>query len=154
MAKKGKKSRRLDTPKRGSLEDIGKTTSQVVQEAAAVLEEDLATGLIAARKVSQRLAKEQRFEAGDFADALKRFRSTGHELIEMAQERLGELRSDANQDLLKKLLTDGQGALDTLVDLIAASPELANRFLKTDAQSASGEAAPRSSEKAKARAKP
>jgi hypothetical protein len=32
---------------------------------------------IAARKVSQRLAKEQRFEAEDFADALKRFRSTG-----------------------------------------------------------------------------
>jgi len=69
----------------------------------------------------------------------------------MAQERLGDLRSDANQDLLKKLLTDGQGALDTLVDLIAASPELANRFLKTDAQSTSGEAAPPSAEKAKPR---
>src|SRR6476620_10832594 len=110
MAKKTKKNRRLETPKRGSLEDIGKTTSQVVQEAAAVLEEDLATGLIAARKVSQRLAKEQRLEADDFADALSRFRSTGHELIEIAQGRLEELRSDANQDLLKRLLTDSQGA--------------------------------------------
>ena len=151
MAKKGKKNRRLDNPTRGSLEDIGKTTSQVVQEAAAVLEEDMATGLIAARKVSQRLAKEQRLEAGDFADALKRFRSTGHELIEIAQGRLEELRSDANQDLMKKFLTDSQGALDTLVDLIAASPELANRFLKTNAQPNPGEAAAPSAEKAKPR---
>jgi hypothetical protein len=131
MARKRKRTARPAT-KRGSLEEIGKTTSQVVQEAAAVLEEDLATGLIAARKVSQRLAKEQRFEADDFADALKRFRSTGHELIEIARGRLEELRSDANQELLKKLLTDGQGALDTLIDVIAASPELADRFLKTD----------------------
>ena len=57
---------------------------QVIQEAAAVLEEELAAGLVAARKVSRRLKDEQRFEKEDFAEALKRFHSTGQELIEIA----------------------------------------------------------------------
>jgi hypothetical protein len=89
--------------------------------------------------VSRRLAEEQRFDANDFADALKRFRSTGHELIEIARGRLDELRSDATQDLLERFLTDAQGALDTLSDLIAVGPELANRVLKTGAPPAADE---------------
>ena len=125
-----------------SLDELGKTASQVVQEAAAVLEEELAAGLIAARNVSQRLAKEQRFETEDFADALKRFRATGHQLIEMARGRLTDLRTDETQDLLQRFLTDAQGGLDTLVDLIGAGPELANRFVKNSTPPTHGEAQP------------
>lgn len=131
MVSKAKKTTGSAGQDRRSVEDLGKTASQVIQEAAAVLEEELAAGLIAARKVSRRLAEEQRFEADDFAEALKRFRSTGQELIEIARGRIEELRSDTTQDLSQRFLTDAQGALDVLVDLIAVGPELANRFLRS-----------------------
>jgi hypothetical protein len=128
-----KPSKRSDSPAKGrrSLEDLGKTASQVIQEAAAVLEEELAAGLIAARKVSRRLKEEQRFEKEDFAEALKRFHSTGQELIEIARARMSDLRSDATDELSQRFLNDAQGALDVVVDLIAVGPELANRFLKS-----------------------
>jgi hypothetical protein len=135
-----KPSKRSDSPAKGrrSLEDLGKTASQVIQEAAAVLEEELAAGLIAARKVSRRLKEEQRFEKEDFAEALKRFHSTGQELIEIARARMSDLRSDATDELSQRFLNDAQGALDVVVDLIAVGPELANRFLKSS-QADSGE---------------
>src|SRR5262245_59038359 len=96
-----KPGKRSDTTARDrrSLEDLGKSASQVIQDAAAVLEEELASGLIAARKVSQRLKEEQRFEKEDFADALKRFHSTGQELIEIARARMADLHTDTTQEL-------------------------------------------------------
>jgi hypothetical protein len=130
MASKPSKRPATTAKDRRSLEDLGNTASQVIQEAAAVLEEELAAGLIAAQKVSKRLKEEQRFEKEDFADALKRFQSTGQELIEIARARMSDLHSDATQELSQRFLNDAQGALDVVVDLIAVGPDLANRFLK------------------------
>ena len=133
MASKTKKPKESVAHDRRSLDEIGKTASQVIQEAASVLEEELATGLIAARKVSRRLATEQRFETEDFDEVLKRFRSTGHELIEVARDRIEELGSDTTQELSQRFLNDAQGALDVIVDLIESAPELADQLLKRDA---------------------
>ena len=144
MASKPSKRSDSTAKDRRSLEDLGKTASQVIQEAAAVLEEELAAGLVAARKVSRRLKDEQRFEKEDFAEALKRFHSTGQELIEIARARMHDLHSDATQELSQRFLNDAQGALDVVVDLIAVGPELANRFLKSS-QADSGEGHPTSS---------
>lgn len=133
MASKTKKPKESVAHDRRSLDEIGKTASQVIQEAASVLEEELATGLIAARKVSRRLATEQRFETEDFDEVLKRFRSTGHELIEVARDRIEELGSDTTQELSQRFLNDAQGALDVIVDLIESAPKLADQLLKRDA---------------------
>lgn len=119
-----------DTQDRRSLDELGKSASDVIQEAAAVLEEELAAGLMAARKVSRRFAEEQRFETEDFAEALKRFHSTGQELIEVARGRIVEMSSESTQDLANRFITDAQGALDVVVDLIAVGPELANRIME------------------------
>ena len=125
MASKTKKPKESVAHDRRSLDEIGKTASQVIQEAASVLEEELATGLIAARKVSRRLE--------DFDEVLKRFRSTGHELIEVARDRIEELGSDTTQELSQRFLYDAQGALDVIVDLIESAPKLADQLLKRDA---------------------
>ncbi|MFN8465737.1 MAG: hypothetical protein U0X20_09315 [Caldilineaceae bacterium] len=113
-----------------SFDELGKTASQVIQEAASILEEELAAGLVAARRVSQRLVEEQRIEPDDFAEALDRFRSTGKQLIEVARNRMDDVRSDQTQDLSRRFLDDAQGALDVFVDLVGFGPELVNRVLK------------------------
>jgi hypothetical protein len=112
---------------RRSLDDVGKSGAQVIREAAEVLEEELAAGLIAARKVSRRLAKEQRVDKEEFDDAVGRFRSLGQDLIEMTRGRLDDLKSEETQALLNRLVTDAQGALDTFVDLLELGPEVVNR---------------------------
>jgi hypothetical protein len=89
----------------------------------------LAAGLVAARKASHRLATEQKIEPEDFEEALKRFRSTGHELIEVARGRVDEMTSDRTRELANRFITDAQGALDVAVDLMRAGPELAKRLL-------------------------
>jgi hypothetical protein len=131
MTSKHKRTGSSNSPDRRSLEALGNTASQVIQEAAAVLEEELAAGLIAARKVSERLKNEQRVEKADFEEALKRFRSTGHELIGIARSRLDDLRSDSTNELLQRFLTDAQGALDVVVDLASVGPELVNGIIKS-----------------------
>jgi hypothetical protein len=117
---------------RRSFDDLGKSASQVIQEAASVLEEELASGLTAARKVSRRLVEEQRVDKEDFVDALQRFRSTGHDLIEMVRGRVDDMGSESTRDLSQRFVKNAQGALDVFADLIEVGPELVNQLMKSN----------------------
>ena len=64
---------------------MSKSTSQIVKDAAALLDEELAAGIVAPDQVQRRLRKEGRIDPADFSNALKRFQADAHEIIYSAE---------------------------------------------------------------------
>jgi hypothetical protein len=130
-AKQPKTGKASATAKGGRFKGLGDSASQVVQQAAAVLEEELAAGIVAGKRVEERFRKERRVDEADIADVVERFRQNAHEMVEVVGERIGELQSDATQDLAKRFLTDAHDVLDAVANLANLAPEIVNRLVKT-----------------------
>ena len=60
---------------------ISKATSQIVRDAAVLLDEEVAAGIVAARKMQQTFHKERRIDPDAFTDALQRFQNDGHSFV-------------------------------------------------------------------------
>ena len=79
-------------PERGEAETIGRRASKVVEEAALILEEELAMGIGAARSAEQRLFGAR--GSGENPEALiERFRTDAHDVVDLALDLLGRTLS-------------------------------------------------------------
>jgi hypothetical protein len=125
-AKAGSTNKR--SAKSGRLEEVSKSTAQIVKDAAALLDEELAAGITAAKQVQQRFRKEGRIDPADFGDALQRFQADAHEVIALLNDRLNEMRSDENYQVVKKLVDRSHDLVDVAVELVNGSAEIANQL--------------------------
>jgi len=106
---KGKTSQRSDRKDNregaGSarFEGISKRTAQIAKDAAALLDEELAAGIVAANQVQRRFRKDRRVDPADFSKALQRFQTDAHEVITLLNDRLSEMRSPENFEVVKNL---------------------------------------------------
>lgn len=140
MATRTRRAESRNTPAR-KLAGLGTGTAESVRRATEVLEGELAAGIASARKAQERFRRERKVDARDLEEVLARFRSDGHDLVDVARELTAELRSDATNTLAQKLIADAHGALDTLLDLVTLAPDLVNRLLAladTPTQAAAG----------------
>jgi hypothetical protein len=112
----------------GRLEEVSKSTAQIVKDAAALLDEELAAGITAAKQVQKRFRKEGRIDPADFGDALQRFQADAHEVIALLNDRLNEMRSDENYQVVKKLVDRSHDLVDVAVELVNGSAEIANQL--------------------------
>src|SRR5215469_17628471 len=111
--------------KSSRFEDVSKSSAQIVKDAAALLDEELAAGITAAKQVQQRFRKEGRIDPSDFSDALQRFQANAHEVIALLNDRLDEMRSQENFELVQKLV---ERSHDLAVELVNSSAEIANQL--------------------------
>ena len=109
-------------------EQVSKSSAQIVKDAATLLDEELAAGIQAAKQVQQRFRKQGRIDPADFSDALRRFQADAHEVIGLLNDRLGEMRSQENFQLVQKLVERSQDLVDVAVELVNSSAEIANRI--------------------------
>ncbi|NHZ90555.1 hypothetical protein F2P45_16245 [Massilia sp. CCM 8733] len=58
-------------------------TSRIVQQAASTLEEEIALGVAAAKRVEMRFVDVEKLRAGDPADVMQRFRRDAHEVVDI-----------------------------------------------------------------------
>ncbi|UOD27501.1 hypothetical protein INH39_18450 [Massilia violaceinigra] len=58
-------------------------TSRIVQQAASTLEEEIALGVAAAKRVEMRFVDVDKLRAGDPADVMQRFRRDAHEVVDI-----------------------------------------------------------------------
>jgi hypothetical protein len=136
MANAPQKKRSAQTPggKRASnpgpqrLRQIGKSSAQIVRDAALLLDEEIASGIVAARQVEQRFRAERRIDPGDFQGALQRFREDGHEIISIVDEQLAALRSDANADVIQRLTESTHAILDVAIEAVNIGAEVASQL--------------------------
>jgi hypothetical protein len=112
----------------GRFEEVSKSSAQIVKDAAALLDEELAAGIQAAKQVQQRFRKEQRIDPADFSDALQRFQADAHEVIGLLNDRLNEMRSQENFQPVQKLLERSHDLVDLAVELVTGSAEIANQI--------------------------
>lgn len=114
--------------KSGRLDDVSKSTAQIVKDAAALLDEELAAGIVAANQVQKRFRKEGRVDPKDFNNALQRFQADAHEVIKLLNDRLNDMRSQENFDLVKNLVNRSHDMVDIAVELVNGSAEMATQL--------------------------
>ena len=120
------------------LKQISKSSSQIVKDAAVLLDEELASGIVAAKQVQQRFQKERRINPGDFKDALTRFQGDAHDVVNLLNDQFAELRSDENAELVKRFTGNAHSLLDLVVELVNTSAEIADQLAKSNLQKKPG----------------
>src|SRR3989304_2040746 len=76
-----------EQPKRGEdinvLRGVAGATSRIVQQAASILEEEIAAGIVAAKRVEERLIDVQKLRNGQAEEIMKRFRRDAHDVVDI-----------------------------------------------------------------------
>jgi aminoglycoside/choline kinase family phosphotransferase len=103
-----------------------------------LLDEELASGIVAAKQVQQRFQKERRIDPGDFKDALTRFQGDAHDVVNLLNDQFAEMRSDENAELVKRFTGNAHSLLDLVVELVNTSAELADQLAKSNLQKKQG----------------
>jgi len=126
------KSARRTFQKRGQrFGQIGATTSQIVMDAAALLDEEVAAGIVAAKRVQERFQKERRIDPADFSEALQRFRSDAHDIVNTLNDQFTRLRSPENDELIGRLLKDTHNLLDLAFGIVDTGAEIASQLAQS-----------------------
>jgi len=114
--------------RKGRFKGIGRASSQIVRDAAALLDDEMAAGVVAARNMQQRLEKERRIDRADFSEALQRFQGDAHEVLTLVSEQLGELKADDNAELLSRFTRNTHDLLDVVVGVVSLTGEIAGQL--------------------------
>ena len=75
--------RKMAMDQLGKFKDFAETTSNVVQRAASILEEEIAAGIVAAKKVEKRFVNVSELRSGKPDEVIQRFRRDSHELVDI-----------------------------------------------------------------------
>jgi len=106
--------------------------AELVRSAAFVLDAELAVGITAAKAVQQRVDSERRIDAADFRDALARFQTDAHDLVNSLQGQISGSKLQQNLDLATKFISQTNDIVDLAVGVVTTSAVLANEFIHTN----------------------
>jgi hypothetical protein len=112
-------------------EEINTATSKIVKQAAQLLDEELAAGMVAAKQMQDRFARERRVDPADFADALQRFQRDAHEVVTLLDEQFEDFRSDENAQVVSRLLTNAHDLVDVVVGVVNIGADVASQLAET-----------------------
>jgi hypothetical protein len=110
--------------------DISDATSQIVKEAGAILDEEMAIGIHTAKQMQERFDSERRIDSDDFQEALRRWQNDGHDLVALVDHQIAEIRSDENVDLTNRLMTNVHSLLDLIVGLTSTGTQVINQLIE------------------------
>lgn len=120
------------TDRSGQIRQISDGSAQIVRDAAALLDEEMAAGILAAKQVQQRFQKERRINPEDFRKALEQFRGDAHQIISALDDQIANLTSKENAGLAKRLLRNTHGILDLATEAVNMAAELANQLAQSN----------------------
>ncbi|MFB7496732.1 hypothetical protein ACFC09_18940 [Streptomyces sp. NPDC056161] len=109
---------------------VSRGVSQVVKQAASILQQELADHSDRASTMQQNYASTKRVDPNEFKALSDRVRQDVHDLIAMAGEMFGELRTDEVQSLVSRMATDAHDVVDTTMNLIENTPAAAGTFAR------------------------
>lgn len=69
--------------KSGAFKEFAGTTSRLVQQAASILEEEIAAGIVAAKKVEEQFIRVNEIRSGKPDELMQRFRRDAHEVVDI-----------------------------------------------------------------------
>lgn len=116
------------------IEKISRSSSQIVMDAAVLLDEEIASGIVAAKQAQQRLRKERRIDPNDFSEALKRFQGDAHEVVNLLNDQFTRLRSEETIDLVNRFTSSTNNLVDLFVELVNTGAEIADQLAQSNLQ--------------------
>lgn len=114
------------------VKQISRSSSQIVQDAAALLDDEMAAGIVAAKQVQQRFQRERRIDPKDFNEALTKLQGQAHEMINQLNSKLSGAGSKENEELLKRFVDNSHTLLDLTVELINTGAEIADQLAQSN----------------------
>lgn len=110
---------------------ISKSSSQIVKDAAVLLDEEIAAGIVAAKQMQQRFQKERRVDPADFKSLIQKFQSDAHEVVNLFSDQLAELRSAENAELVNSLVRRAHDVLDLATEVVVMSADVATQAVQS-----------------------
>jgi hypothetical protein len=110
---------------------ISRSSSQIVKDAAVLLDEEIAAGIVAAKQMQQRFQKERRIDPAVFKSLIKKFQSDAHEVVNLFSDQIAELRSKENAELVDSLVRRAHDALDLATEVFVMSADMAAKALQS-----------------------
>ncbi|MER7456637.1 hypothetical protein [Micromonospora sp. NPDC126480] len=104
---------------------VAEETSQTVNHAATVLEEELAAGMASARRLEEKLSADRRVDPEAFDELVARVRTDGHALIDTVVAQL-KTSDDQRGEVIRRYTSDAHDALETVLNLARLLPDVAN----------------------------
>ncbi len=92
-----------------AFKNLADTTSRVVQQAASILEEEIAAGIVAARQIEQRFIDVESVRSGKPEDVIHRFRRDAHEVVDILVDLVGAAARSLG-DVASRVITVRTGA--------------------------------------------
>jgi hypothetical protein len=114
------------------LKKISDSSSQIVKEAASLLDDELAAGILTAKQMQKRFQRERRIDPGDFKETVERLRTQAHEAVNQFSSKISEASSRENVQLLQRLINNGHDLLDLTVEMLNTGAELADQLAQSD----------------------
>lgn len=87
-----------------ALKGFAETTSRVVRQAASILEEEIAAGIVAARQVEESLINVKALRTGKADSVIHRFRKDAHEVVDILIDVVGSAVNYA-EDMSKRAVS-------------------------------------------------
>jgi hypothetical protein len=94
-------------------------------DAASLLDAEVAAGIVAAKKVQQSLQKHRRLPASELKQAVGKFQSDAHELVNILHAQIAHVSSKRNTALAKRFAQNAGDVVDLAVELVNMGTELA-----------------------------
>ena len=117
--------RRADNRGTNRFERAGNAVSDIVREAASLLDAELAAGIVTAKRMQERFAKERRLDPADLKESLTRLQTDAHDIVAALDTQLTRMRSDENTELASRLTRHAHDLVDVLVNVVNMGAELA-----------------------------
>ena len=114
------------------LKQISKSSAQIVKDAAALLDEEVAAGIVAAKQVQNRFQKDRRIDPGDFKKTLQKFQGDAHEVVSLLNDQISAFRSQENTELAKRLLHNTHDVVDLAVEMVNMGAEIADQLAQSN----------------------
>jgi hypothetical protein len=125
VAAKGRRSGGKRSTASRRLQTISKSTAQIVMDAASLLDAEVAAGIVAAKKVQRSLQKHRRLPASELKQAVGKFQSDAHELVNILHDQITRASSKQNTALAKRFAQNAGDVVDLAVELVNMGTELA-----------------------------
>ena len=127
--KSGKGTASADTARVGA---VAEESSQIVKEAASLLEDEVAAGIVAAKKVQQRMQNERRVDPADFRDSVTRLQTQAHDVVNQFSSQLSDAKLKENVELLQRLVSNSHEMVDLAVEILNTNAELADQLARSE----------------------
>ena len=112
------------------IKNASKSVKNIVKDAADILDEEVASGIIAARQVQDRFKRENKIDPKDFESALQKFNADAHEVLTMVGKQIDEMGSKENAELTRRLMGRTHDVLDLTIEIVNIGAALANELIQ------------------------